>query len=250
MNSTSLAKEINEIAAYLARRDVPALDCSAIGGPADVPVLLGSGLMEPILSAGAAWHAGCAKILLVSGGMGHSTPRLWERVVADPEFGDVPALGRPEADIIRDILIHHLDVPVEAIRVERKSTNCGSNAIESYKLLGPVDRMILIQDPTMQRRSHACFERAWREAPPVEILSYAPFVPQVTEDASALLEEGVWPFPRFISLILGEIPRLRDDENGYGPMGKNFIDHVEIPPQVLEAYEHVLDAFPNFDHRN
>lgn len=30
----------------------------------------------------------------------------------------------------------------------------------------------------------------------------------------------------------GEIPRLRDDVNGYGPKGKKFIAHVNIPDKV------------------
>jgi hypothetical protein len=50
---------------------------------------------------------------------------------------------------------------------------------------------------------------------------------------------------RFLSLLLGEIPRLRDDENGYGPNGKRFIGHVEIPDDVLAAYERLL---PRYGH--
>ena len=33
------------------------------------------------------------------------------------------------------------------------------------------------------------------------------------------------------------IPRLTDDENGYGPNGKNFIAHVDIPETVKIAFE-------------
>jgi hypothetical protein len=41
---------------------------------------------------------------------------------------------------------------------------------------------------------------------------------------------------RFLGLILGEIARLRDDEMGYGPRGKGFIGHVDVPDAVLDAY--------------
>jgi hypothetical protein len=41
---------------------------------------------------------------------------------------------------------------------------------------------------------------------------------------------------RFVSLILGEIPRLRDDERGYGPKGRGFIAHVDVPDGVLAAF--------------
>lgn len=33
-------------------------------------------------------------------------------------------------------------------------------------------------------------------------------------------QQGVWSVERYISLLLGEVPRLRDDANGYGPQGK------------------------------
>lgn len=49
-------------------------------------------------------------------------------------------------------------------------------------------------------------------------------------------EQGVWSVDRYISLLLGEIPRLRDDPSGYGPKGKGFIDHVDIPIEVEEAH--------------
>jgi hypothetical protein len=45
---------------------------------------------------------------------------------------------------------------------------------------------------------------------------------------------------RFLALILGEVRRLRDDENGYGPRGRSFLPHVEIPEPVIESYKRVL----------
>lgn len=36
---------------------------------------------------------------------------------------------------------------------------------------------------------------------------------------------------------MGEIPRLSDDANGYGPNGKNYIAHVDIPENVKIAFE-------------
>ena len=46
----------------------------------------------------------------------------------------------------------------------------------------------------------------------------------------------MWDIERYISLLMGEIPRLSDNENGYGPKGKGFIAHVEIPDQVSKAF--------------
>lgn len=46
------------------------------------------------------------------------------------------------------------------------------------------------------------------------------------------------------SLALGEIPRLRDDENGYGPRGRGFIAHVDIPEAVEAAWRRLADRCP------
>jgi hypothetical protein len=47
---------------------------------------------------------------------------------------------------------------------------------------------------------------------------------------------------RFLALILGEIRRLRDDEYGYGPKGRDFLPHVEIPESVIESYLRVAGS--------
>lgn len=56
-------------------------------------------------------------------------------------------------------------------------------------------------------------------------------------------EQGVWEVDRFISLLLGEIPRLRDDANGYGPAGKDFIDHVDTPQEVEAAWARLCQRY-------
>ena len=37
--------------------------------------------------------------------------------------------------------------------------------------------------------------------------------------------------------MLGELPRLRDDVNGYGPAGRDFIAHVTIPDEIEAAWQ-------------
>ena len=46
----------------------------------------------------------------------------------------------------------------------------------------------------------------------------------------------MWRMERYITLLMGEIPRLTDDESGYGPRGKRFIAHVDIPESVRDAF--------------
>jgi hypothetical protein len=108
---------------------------------------------------------------------------------------------------------------------------------------GPV---LILQDPTMQRRSVLTWVReAEMAGVDARALSHAAFVPRVEAgpDGLRLLDEhsqGTWTFERFIALLLGEIKRLNDDENGYGPKGRNFLPHVEIPPAVFESYLRVV----------
>jgi hypothetical protein len=47
----------------------------------------------------------------------------------------------------------------------------------------------------------------------------------------------------FLDLLMGEIPRLRDDERGYGPNGLGLIGHVNIPDDVLAAFDCLLPQY-------
>lgn len=209
---------------------------------ADLLILLGNGLPETARVAAEAWQSGFVPQILISGGLGHSTTYLRKAVKVHPEFGDVPVEGRPEAEIFRDILVRHLGVDPQAILIESGSTNCGANAWQSKRILSTLPtmprRVVLVQDPTMQRRTHATFERAYRGEDSPDFLSFAPFVPSLTEELEweSGSPDGLWPVERFISLVLGEIPRLRDDESGYGPKGRDFIERVEIPEEVESAF--------------
>jgi hypothetical protein len=67
---------------------------------------------------------------------------------------------------------------------------------------------------------------------------------QRQQEKSLSQQQGVWDVDRFMSLLLGEIPRLRDDPSGYGPKGKDFIDHVEIPAEVESAWDRIAQRYP------
>lgn len=56
---------------------------------------------------------------------------------------------------------------------------------------------------------------------------------------------GMWDMPRYVRLLLGEIPRLVDDEHGYGPRGKGFLAHMDVPDGVVSAWARLRDVFPN-----
>ena len=48
---------------------------------------------------------------------------------------------------------------------------------------------------------------------------------------------GMWDIDRYLTLLMGEIPRLTDGPEGYGPLGKNYIAHVDIPDSVAAAFD-------------
>ncbi len=233
----NVAREINFIADFLARRDVDEpIRADAVIACACAPPLVLDAVREASL---------LSPLLLISGGIGHSTESLKQRV--RERFPSIPVEYRAEAEIYRDVLTGEFGVDLSKILLENRSTNCGENAWESQRALDrngvSPQSILLIQDPTMQRRSHASFERAWRGRD-VRFISFAPFTPRLENDGT-LEPRGQWSFSRFLSLLLGEIPRLRD----YGPAGRDFIEHVDVPERVIEAHDRVKERFPDFSQR-
>ena len=137
---------------------------------------------------------------------------------------------------------------LESVEVAAQTwqANCGENAEFSRAIVDRGQRILLMQDPTMQRRTHASFERSFRDLPGTELISFAPVTPWIGPYYVAAAAGGpaIWERERFVSLVLGEVRRLRDDQDGYGPRGRNFIDRVDLPPAVLDAYSNLTRRHP------
>ncbi len=250
---------INKISAFLSKRDIDELSSCQLSAKFGIPrvdllIILGNSMPDTALIGAAAYERGLAEKLMIVGGIGHSTKYLIQNVQQDKRYEGIRTDGKPEADILKDIIIDSTNIREDEIIIENNSTNCGSNAVEALKVLKALDKVpesfIIIQDPTMQLRTHASFQKAWAGEKAI-ILSYAPFIPLVREEIGGLEFvnrgiSGLWSAERFIDLTMGEIPRLRDDEKGYGPKGKDFIAHVDIPDNVLEAYEKLLCHFNDY----
>jgi uncharacterized SAM-binding protein YcdF (DUF218 family) len=246
-----IAENLNTVNHYLARRDIERWDAEYID--ADILVLLSNGLLESVHLAAGALKNGFVEEILVSGGQGHSTTYLQEAIKAHPRYHTIETTDRSEAAMTADILTQYHGVPLERIMQDDTSTNCGENAERCFEVLNMYGKashsLILMQDPTMQQRSQACFNRVWREEETnAHIDSFAPFIPVVEARGNDLVITGstepVWSFDRLLSLSLGEIPRLRDE--GYGPLGKDYFDHVEIPEGVLAAHAALTAEFPQY----
>ncbi|KAF9886447.1 hypothetical protein FE257_011479 [Aspergillus nanangensis] len=199
--------------------------------------------------------------LVLCGGIGHSTSHLYAAVAAHPRYRHLSAeiAGKPEAQVLSTILTRcfHLGKTIQ-ILIEDESTNCGANASNTLALLqahqvAPPTSVVIVQDPTMARRTVASFQKVF--GPRTEIISWPVFVPRVRRacvvggegqdqmqmeyDIPVILSSDhtrLWSLPRFLGLVMGEIPRLRDDAQGYGPRGKGFIGHVDIPDEVEAAW--------------
>lgn len=242
--------DINIISEFLAVSDM-ASNCKA-----DLLILLGSSVIYTAESAFEGFIKGCSKELMIVGGIGHSTDYLRENIKHTKKYNNIDVAYRAEADILKDMAVKFYNINENKILIERLSTNCGDNAKKALELIEAENRrpktIILVQDPTMQLRSYASFKHECSDKE-VKFINYCPFVPKLTYNKGNVIFEnkaitGLWTVERFLSLIMGEIPRLRDDENGYGPKGKNFIEHVDMPKEITSAYERikvVLDVLTN-----
>lgn len=255
MERTFSAADVNTIAAFLAHEQVKTLeDVQSV----DCIVLCVSAIFhcaEAVFSALKARSA-LTKTLVICGGIGHSTPFLYDSVAKNPKYSFLHSKieGFPEARVLQTIFDNCFGATegqesAYKIIIEDKSTNSGANAIETRKILeaNAIDTprsFIVVQDPTMSRRTIASFEKAYSdlEHPPT-FQSCPTFIPAMHSihgtldyDVPGVRKEELWATSRFLDLILGEIPRLRDDSDGYGPNGKKFIVHVDIPSNVEEAY--------------
>ncbi|GAA1655555.1 hypothetical protein GCM10009828_101570 [Actinoplanes couchii] len=96
----------------------------------------------------------------------------------------------------------------------------------------------------MQRRMDAGFRLL---APQIRVVNFAAHRTHLHQTSSGELgfrspPAGMWPVHQYVSLLMGEIPRLTDDPGGYGPAGKQFIAHVDVPEPVTRAHRDLLSA--------
>ena len=257
MNKQPIQHSINEIAKFLAVRDIDKLDCKELEKSfgikkVDVLVLLGNSIPYTIKCAVEAYKNNLCDKILINGGIGHSTEILRDQIRKDERFNFIQVENRAEADIFFDIMTKVYNIPRDKIIVENQSTNCGDNALKAIGLLDELhisySSLLLIQDPTMQLRTYASFLK-YIDNKKVKLINYSPFIPVINSDLKLINTDinGIWDEQRYLELIMGEIPRLKDDINGYGPSGKNFIDHVHVPIEIEEHYNK-LKALINDDN--
>lgn len=237
-----IAENINLLGAFLGKRDISDLTPRHLWDKygiwqADVMVLFGGSILcgGDVLAEG--MKQKIAKKYVIVGGAGHTTKALRDRV--HKEFPVIETEDLSETEIFSEYI--KLRYGLTADYLECHSTNCGNNITYLLDLLKSnhvsYDSMIISQDAAMQYRMEAGLRKYEKD---ITIINYAAYSARVIVRHSELGFEkdihGMWDMERYISLLLGEIPRLTDDQNGYGPKGKNYIAHVDIPESAANAF--------------
>jgi uncharacterized SAM-binding protein YcdF (DUF218 family) len=231
---------VNTLVDFCAVRDVEALTRDEVearaGGRVDVAILFGGSILAGGDVFARAVTGDVAGKYLIVGGQGHSTEALRAGLG-----------GRPgtEATLFDRYLRERYGIAVDLL--EHESTNCGSNVRNTLALLAARglrhDRILILQDATMQRRMDAGFRL---RAPDVRVVNFASHRTHVElvggEPGFRSAPAGMWAPDRYIEMLMGEVSRLTDDENGYGPAGRGFIAHVDVPDEVTRAHQELARA--------
>ena len=238
-----LKDKIQVLADFLGKRDIPQLKKEELQKKycfekADVFVLFGGSIIEGAKVFAQAKQNDAARYYIIVGGEGHTTETL--RQIVHEKYPKIETAGMPESVVFSRLIKHQYGYEPDAI--ETASTNCGNNITNLLALLRKkgieANSIILAQDASMQRRMEAGL---LKYAPDMTIINYAVYRAEIGETGGKPYVKneicGMWEMERYLALLMGEIPRLLDDENGYGPRGKDFIAHVDMPKEVLAAYQ-------------
>jgi hypothetical protein len=246
----TISEDINTIARFVGERDIPDLEIPTLKSHygvnhIDVCVLFGGSIITGGDLFAEAIKNKVSKHYIIVGGAGHTTPTL--RKVVNDMYPELEIADLSEAEIFQKYIQHKYNQQADFL--ETKSTNCGNNIDNLINLLDEqkinFQTVLMMQDATMMLRMTA---RMNKMAPNILVTDYATYHATVIEREGKLefAEKipGMWSMEHYISLLLGEIPRLTDDANGYGPNGKDYIVHVNIPEKVQEAFNRVSAKYP------
>ena len=250
MDFKQTASDLNTLSAFCGMRDTKNLNMESAlnyfdGEKADVIALFGGSIVCGGDVLAEAINNGIASKYVIVGNEGHTTDYLRNEIKR--RFPCITTSGEPEAVVFDRYLQEKYGLKADLL--ETRSTNCGNNITNLLALLKengiPCRRIILCQDASMQRRMDAGMRRHC--SPGTRILNFAAYKAVVTanENRLAFRDEipGMWSIEKYAELLMGEIPRLRDDINGYGPNGKGFIAHVDVPREAEAAYERLKAVF-------
>lgn len=180
---------------------------------ADVIIVLCSHDIQVADRGAQLFHKGWAPFIVMSGGQGELTARLFDR---------------PEADLFAERAVS-LGVPGNKIWIENRSTNTGENVAFTRSLLAErdqaVSKAIAVQKPYMERRTYATFKMVWPEP---ELIVTSPQTSFHEYKSAKVSREEM------IHIIVGDTQRIKL----YPEMGYQIPQ--EIPDEVWQAYEELV----------
>lgn len=244
---SNIANKLNILIDFLAKRDLDELSSRELHqkyniDKAELCILFGGSIPEGAKIFAKAYKEQLANHYLIVGGIGHTTSYLRDFMKDSLSTYDLQNLS--EAEIFNYYLQTYYQI--NDCLLETKSTNCGNNIIFTLELLNKLKlapkSIIFMQDASMQHRMEAGFRKYLSND--IKLINYATYKIYFTVKDNMLSLSGktpwcMWDINKYIELLMGEIPRLLDNNTGYGPQGKDFIAHVDIPTDVQEAYSYL-----------
>mgnify|MGYP000986939099 FL=1 len=240
-----IANCINVLGNFCGKRDIDELTAFELMKKygvekADVMVLFGGSILAGGDILGNAMKNDVAKKYVIVGGRGHTTASLEEQFYKLYPDSDKNSILSEISEAFRNYLKHKYNLQPDFLEIH--STNCGNNITNLLKLLKEKNitfkNTIISQDATMQLRMEAILKKYLSEN--IKIINFATYSAKVcVKDEKLCFENyifGMRDIDRYITLLMGEIARLTDDENGYGPKGAGYTAHIDIPEDVKNAF--------------
>ncbi len=180
---------------------------------ADCILALGSNDIRVAERAAQLFFEGLAPLVIFSGGRSRLTPAEWRTSEAEEFAKRAISMGVPENKIL----------------IENTSRNTGENIELTKQLLAKrhlnPKRIILVQNPYMERRSYATFEKVW---PGKELIVTSPQISFENYPNEKLSKDFI------INIMVGYLQRIRIYPE------KGFQIHQEIPDEVWDAYNKLV----------
>ncbi|MFC6181738.1 ElyC/SanA/YdcF family protein [Lactiplantibacillus daowaiensis] len=177
--------------------------------------------------------------VIIAGGIGHATKYLRQNLHVQNDLSEAEQMAQ---------LMRAAGYQGE-IRQDKTSTNTGANAKNALALAPEQwQNVLLVQDPLLARRTQLTFEQVWGDR--THFSRVLPLHFQLTQLDPLVfgphtIYQAAWEPAYFTELLLGELQRLWDTPQGYGPAGAGYIRHIEIPVTVLTAYQTLLQQALN-----
>jgi uncharacterized SAM-binding protein YcdF (DUF218 family) len=161
------------------------------------------------------WLDGWAPKLVISGGLGYYTSKIW---------------SEPEAHKFRRIAIDR-GVNANAILVEDQSRNSGENVALTRKLLEGngflLKRAICVQKPYLERRVQLTLQKQW---PDCDFLLSSPPIPY-----EGYAQPDIIGFDKLVNELVGQVDRIER----YPELG--FTEKTTVPGQVTAAKRQLVE---------